>query len=315
MKHCPNCNFKTDLDADVFCAICGARLKTVSENPLCRSCGAELKPKAIFCTKCGTAVNFFGPSLSAASERCTDTWISVTSGKLFPANGLTTVPTVKSGTPPQVKPGTPPPVKPGTPPPVKPGTPPQVKPAASPAPAGTGTKPLPVQSGGFDDTDCVMSPEATGVIPPAAGGQREFKDYRMPAIMSEGFISREKIRELSRQAMEVIPERVAHYAPLVGVTYKKITIGNWKTIWGTCTYRRGYLDFNCILMLMPTEALDSVVVHELCHLIQPDHSDKFYAEVNRVFPDYGKWDAWLEDHSSVLDRMEDGYYYRSSKSF
>ena len=92
-------------------------------------------------------------------------------------------------------------------------------------------------------------------------------------------LSMDEIRALADQALKVIPERVKYYAPKVGVTY-----GN----------------FNCLLMLTPPEVLDSVVVHELCHRKEMNHSDKFYAEVLRVFPDYWKWDKWLKENGSLL---------------
>ena len=109
----------------------------------------------------------------------------------------------------------------------------------------------------------------------------------------------EEIRTLADQALKVIPERVRYYAPLIGVTYGRITIRNQRTKWGSCS-AQGNLNFNCLLMLTPQEVLDSVVVHELCHRKEMNHSDRFYAEVLRVFPDYKKWDKWLKDNGPLL---------------
>ena len=109
----------------------------------------------------------------------------------------------------------------------------------------------------------------------------------------------EEIRQLADKAMEVIPERVKHYAPLVGVTYGRITIRNQRSKWGSCS-SKGNLNFNCLLMLSPPEVIDSVVVHELCHRKEMNHSDRFYAEVLRVFPDYHKWNEWLKDNGAIL---------------
>ncbi|MBP5239450.1 MAG: DUF45 domain-containing protein, partial [Oscillospiraceae bacterium] len=117
---------------------------------------------------------------------------------------------------------------------------------------------------------------------------------------SDGILTRDEIKMLGKQALKLIPERVAYYAPLVGVKYGRITIKNYKSKWGSC-YGERNLKFNSFLMLVPPKALDSVVVHELCHILQRNHSDKFYAEVLRVFPDYWKWDAWLDDHGEILD--------------
>lgn len=112
-------------------------------------------------------------------------------------------------------------------------------------------------------------------------------------------LTQEEILALENRALEVIPERVAHYAPLVGVTYGRITIRRQKSRWGSCS-SKGNLNFNCLLMLTPPEVIDSVVVHELCHRKEMNHSDRFYAEVLRVFPDYHKWDKWLKDNGAIL---------------
>lgn len=109
----------------------------------------------------------------------------------------------------------------------------------------------------------------------------------------------EQIQELADRAAEIIPRRVAHFAPLIGVTYGKITIRNQKTRWGSCS-SKGNLNFNCLLMLAPPEVLDSVVVHELCHRKEMNHSANFYAEVLRIFPDYYKWYGWLKENGNTL---------------
>ena len=111
--------------------------------------------------------------------------------------------------------------------------------------------------------------------------------------------TREDIEELARKALEIIPERVAYYAPLVGVRYGRITVRNQLTRWGSCS-GRGNLNFNCLLMLTPAEVIDSVVVHELCHIKEMNHSKRCYAEVLRVYPDYYKWDKWLKENGRIL---------------
>ena len=114
-----------------------------------------------------------------------------------------------------------------------------------------------------------------------------------------GTLSREEIRALCEKALTVIPERVQYYAPLVGVTYGRITIRTQKTRWGSCS-KKGNLNFNCLLMLTPPEVLDSVVVHELCHRKHMNHSKEFYDEVLRVFPEYHRAHKWLKDHGPEL---------------
>lgn len=112
-------------------------------------------------------------------------------------------------------------------------------------------------------------------------------------------LSEKEIRELAEQAKKVIPERVKYYAPIVGVTYGRITIRSQRTRWGSCS-SKGNLNFNCLLMLTPPEVLDSVVVHELCHRKEMNHSKRFYDEVLRVFPDYRKYERWLKKNGTSL---------------
>ncbi len=115
-------------------------------------------------------------------------------------------------------------------------------------------------------------------------------------------LTEDELQDLYDKAREIIPERAAYYAPLVGVSYGRITIRSQRTKWGSCS-AKGNLNFNCLLMLAPIEVLDSVVVHELCHRKQMNHSDRFYAEVLRVFPEYRKWHGWLKDNGDALTAM------------
>lgn len=112
-------------------------------------------------------------------------------------------------------------------------------------------------------------------------------------------LTSEEVKALVNEAKTVIPARVAYYAPLVGVTYNRITIRRQRSKWGSCS-SKGNLNFNCLLLLTPLEVLDSVVVHELCHRREMNHSPRFYAEVLRVYPDYKVWNKWLKNNGDLL---------------
>lgn len=112
-------------------------------------------------------------------------------------------------------------------------------------------------------------------------------------------LTRQELEALAQEAVRRIPERVAYYAPKVGVTYGNITIRNQKNRWGSCS-ARGNLNFNCLLCLAPPGVMDAVVVHELCHRLEMNHSKRFYEEVLRVYPDYYKDHGWLKEHGSEL---------------
>lgn len=114
--------------------------------------------------------------------------------------------------------------------------------------------------------------------------QREVPDYiRYPAL-------EQKYRS---QARERLQQRTAYFAQLMGVSYGKITIKETKTRWGSCS-TKGNLNFHWKLVLMPPEILDYMVVHELAHRKEMNHSPAFWAEVERILPDYRKRRRWLK---------------------
>ena len=108
----------------------------------------------------------------------------------------------------------------------------------------------------------------------------------------------DELHELAEKALRVIPERVKYYAEIIGVDYGRITIRNQRTRWGSCS-SKGNLNFNCLLMLMPDDVIDSVIVHELCHRKHMNHSAQFYAEVEKVFPDYQQCRKWLKENGGT----------------
>ena len=112
-------------------------------------------------------------------------------------------------------------------------------------------------------------------------------------------LTREKVIARAEEALKVIPARVEYFAKVIGVTYGKITIRNQKTRWGSCS-SKGNLNFNCLLMLAPPEVLDYVVVHELCHRKQMNHSKAFWLEVEKVLPDYKEARKWLKEDGSQM---------------
>ncbi len=132
---------------------------------------------------------------------------------------------------------------------------------------------------------------------------REMVRKRVKETENIPLLTIDEIRGLAEEAMKDIPERVRHFAPLVGVSYGRITIRNQKSRWGSCS-SKGNLNFNCLLMLVPPRERDYVVVHELCHRKEMNHSKRFWAEVERVLPDYRESIRWFDlNGERIMGRM------------
>ncbi len=108
-----------------------------------------------------------------------------------------------------------------------------------------------------------------------------------------------EITELTIQAKAYLPFRVEHFAKIMGMKYGKITIRHQISRWGSCS-SKGNLNFNCLLMLCPENVRDYVIIHELCHLKELNHSPRFWAEVERYCPGYKVCKEWLKANGSVL---------------
>lgn len=98
-----------------------------------------------------------------------------------------------------------------------------------------------------------------------------------------------------KNARNIITERVEQYAKTMGVTYGRISIRSQKSRWGSCS-SAGNLNFNWHLVMMPSKVLDYVVIHELAHRIEMNHSKQFWEIVSNVCPEYKLRKLWLKEH-------------------
>ncbi len=132
----------------------------------------------------------------------------------------------------------------------------------------------------------------------------EFDGQRWLVSVPES-LSEEKIKQLTKakmiqwyrqQAQEVLGGRLFYYARIINVTPKTIAIRAHKRIWGNCDYNTQTIHLNWQIILAPMEVIDYVVVHELCHLIVPNHSKRFWNQVKKFYPQYLDAKAWLKKH-------------------
>lgn len=97
--------------------------------------------------------------------------------------------------------------------------------------------------------------------------------------------SAEEEKLLRKKARELLPEKVNYYSDLLGVTPTRLTVTGARTRFGSCSGKNG-ISFSFYLMRFPEDAIDYVVVHELCHMIHHNHSKEFYKEIEKILPDY-----------------------------
>ena len=100
-------------------------------------------------------------------------------------------------------------------------------------------------------------------------------------------------------ARDIFTRKTEYYARIMGISYGRIAIREQKTRWGSCS-SKGNLNFNWRLILAPEEVLDYVVVHELAHRREMNHSRAFYAVVESVLPDYRRARKWLKENGHTL---------------
>lgn len=105
---------------------------------------------------------------------------------------------------------------------------------------------------------------------------------------------------LKEQAMQIISERVALYANIMGVTPGTIKLSEAKARWGSCSTKNN-LNFAWRLIMCPLSAIDYVVVHELSHITYKNHSPAFWARVKTVLPTYEDNQEWLKVNKKLME--------------
>ena len=134
--------------------------------------------------------------------------------------------------------------------------------------------------------------------------KKDIKDFNFDnnfffSSTDHDFIVRSLERFFREKGKVVLKERVDYYSRIYGLHYNKIKITGAKKRWGSCSIKKN-LNFSWRLVMLPVEIIDYVVVHELSHLIEMNHSGKFWKHVERMMPDYRK---------RVIFLKKEGYKY------
>jgi len=101
------------------------------------------------------------------------------------------------------------------------------------------------------------------------------------------------------QAKAYLPRRLDELATKHGFHYEQLRIKNQKTRWGSCSAKRN-INLNLRLMMAPDDAIDYIIIHELCHLRELNHNRAFWELVESYCPAYRYWDAWFKQHGPSL---------------
>lgn len=116
---------------------------------------------------------------------------------------------------------------------------------------------------------------------------------------------RDELEKLYRQrARSYVTDRLETYADLLDVDYDRVEFRNQRTRWASCSPNR-ILSVNWRLIMAPPEIVDYIVIHELVHLVERDHTRRFWSIVKELDPDYREHRRWLEENSSRLIFTED----------
>ena len=129
--------------------------------------------------------------------------------------------------------------------------------------------------------------------------RRKKLDARRKAASQAGILTASELGALRQQAKETLPQYTAHFAAMLGAEYRKVVIRTQRSRWGSCS-SRGTISLNCLLMLTPPGVQEYVAAHETCHLLEMNHSVRFYALLSRVLPDWKSREAWLRENGQTL---------------
>ena len=119
-----------------------------------------------------------------------------------------------------------------------------------------------------------------------------FDDGFLKVSGDSEFLHRRTMDFLKQSTLKKLSEMTVKQAKILGCRVSSVAIKDTKSRWGSCS-TLGNVNFNWKLIMAPKEALDYVVIHELCHLYEFNHSDKFWQRVERYQRDYAHWRDFL----------------------
>lgn len=129
---------------------------------------------------------------------------------------------------------------------------------------------------------------------------KEFKIGIYKQIQDESYYIKNIIRKIFKENTEVIlQEKLPYWRKITNISYNSVKVRDAKTKYGSCIPKTRALHFSSRLVMLKEEAIDAIIVHELCHIIHPNHSKEFYNLVKKYIPNYDEINNYLKKNSKL----------------
>ena len=95
------------------------------------------------------------------------------------------------------------------------------------------------------------------------------------------------------KTLEIVLPRTVHFAKEFGLGFTKVSISTASRRWGSCN-KKGHITFSFRLIMLPSDIVDYIIIHELAHIVELNHSSRFWATVHKMMPEYEQHEKWLK---------------------
>lgn len=117
----------------------------------------------------------------------------------------------------------------------------------------------------------------------------------------ENYWIKKLIRKIFKENAEtILQEKLPYWSKITNISYNSVKVRDAKTKYGSCTPKTKALHFSSRLVMLKEDAIDAIIVHELCHIIHPNHSKKFYELVKKYIPNYDEINNYLKKNSKLI---------------
>ena len=128
---------------------------------------------------------------------------------------------------------------------------------------------------------------------------KKIEQIKNKSSLSLPAFTQKEIEILREKTRVTITPKAEYFAKILNVSFNKLSVKKQISVWGSCSAKQN-INFNLLLCLCPDEVIDYIVVHELCHLKELNHSKRFWSEVEKVLPNYKSLRLWLKTNGGAL---------------